>query len=409
MDLHGRGAPQVEERLPKDPTLKILQVFPIAGHRRAWTEVCPLQLPQRLLLLGATTLTASALHTADLVDLCGRTWQGDGLLLRSHSASRRFYFVAPDTDCRLWMLAAAPGDRIRFQFRFFLVYSLTPAAPNASSPAPEDPCAPRSYLQFYEGPPGAPRPLGARLCGLTIPGPVASSGDFLGLRLITRDRQPCVDFVGEVSSFRLGSCCAYFQCQNSRCIPPSLVCDPWDMDNCGDGSDQASWPAANCRELLFPTAGPSPVPSQEGSTDDGTSRPLTLPPARGSAGPLGTAAEWSPPARQDPARQDAAPEGRWLLVITHCHSSRRDHTCPSPVMGGGSWPRLRPEWTLSSYRPPAAGVALASSLFLASAGLLMGLLSCCCFSSRLAWWPGQVAPGGLRLSEPGFQGRGGHP
>ena len=143
---------------------------------------------------------------ADLVDLCGRTWHGDGLLLSSHSASRRFYFVAPDTDCRLWMLAAAPGDRIRFQFRFFLVYSLTPAAPNASSPAPEDPCAPGSYLQFYEGPPGAPRPLGARLCGLTIPEPVASSGDFLGLRLVTRGRQPRVDFVGEVSSFRLGGC-----------------------------------------------------------------------------------------------------------------------------------------------------------------------------------------------------------
>ncbi|KAB0392802.1 hypothetical protein E2I00_008443, partial [Balaenoptera physalus] len=130
---------------------------------------------------------------------------GDGLLLRSHSASRRFYFVAPDTDCRLWMLAAAPGDRIRFQFRFFLVYSLTPAAPNASSPAPEDPCAP-----------GAKHSVVLRV--LIVP-PLSTPG----------------------------SCCAYFRCQNSGCIPPSLVCDPWGMDNCGDGSDQASWPAANCR------------------------------------------------------------------------------------------------------------------------------------------------------------------
>lgn len=149
---------------------------------------------------------------ADLVDLCGQTWQGAGLRLRSHSASRRFYFVAPDTDCGLWMRAAAAGDRIRFQFRFFLVYSLAAAArappvspaPNASSPAPADPCAPGSYLQFYEGPPGAPRPLGAPLCGLTIPAPVASSGPFLGLRLLTRGRQPRVDFVGEATSFRLG-------------------------------------------------------------------------------------------------------------------------------------------------------------------------------------------------------------
>lgn len=150
---------------------------------------------------------ALALPTADLVELCGQTWLGDGLLLRSHSASRRFYFVAPDTDCGLWVRAAAPGDRIRLQFRFFLVYSLPQAAlePNASAPAPPaGPCAPGSYLQLYEGPPGAPRSLGPPLCGRTIPAPVASSGRFLGLRLVTRGRQPRVDFVGEVTSFRLG-------------------------------------------------------------------------------------------------------------------------------------------------------------------------------------------------------------
>ncbi|XP_008590142.1 PREDICTED: low-density lipoprotein receptor class A domain-containing protein 2 [Galeopterus variegatus] len=213
-------------------------------------EAYLLQLFQRLLLLGAVTLAVSALETADLVELCGQTWHGDGLLLRSHSASRRFYLVAPDIDCWLWVRAAAPSDWIRFQFRFFLVYSLTPAspappAPNSSSPA--DPCAPGSYLQFYEGPLGAPRPLGTPLCGLTIPAPVASSGPFLGLRLVTRGRQPRVDFLGEVTSFRLGSCGAYFRCRNGRCIPPSLVCDHWGMDNCGDGSDQGSWPPADCR------------------------------------------------------------------------------------------------------------------------------------------------------------------
>ena len=143
------------------------------------------------------------------MDLCGRTRQADGLLLRSHSASRRFYFVAPDMDCGLWVRAAAPGDRIRLQFRFFLVYSLAPPsmpppALNASAPLQADPCAPGSYLQLYEGPPGTPRPLGAPLCGLTIPAPVTTSGDLLGLRLVTGGRQPRVDFVGEVTSFRLG-------------------------------------------------------------------------------------------------------------------------------------------------------------------------------------------------------------
>ncbi|XP_074236357.1 low-density lipoprotein receptor class A domain-containing protein 2 [Saimiri boliviensis] len=273
-------------------------------------EACLLQFPQRLLLLGAAVLTAATLETADLADLCGQTWQGDGLLLRSHAASRSFYFVAPDTDCGLWVRAATPGDRIRFQFRFFLVYSLTSAPPalGASSPAPADPCAPGSYLQFYEGPPGAPRPLGSPVCGLTIPVPLESSGPFLGLRLVTRGSQPRVDFVGEVTSFHLGPCAAYFRCRNGRCIPSSLVCDPWGMDNCGDGSDQGSRLPADCR-------GPSPVPSQTGSTDAHTSRPLTSFPALGSAGSLRIAAERSSPAGRDPTRQDVPLEGHTLLLL----------------------------------------------------------------------------------------------
>ncbi|XP_037355594.1 low-density lipoprotein receptor class A domain-containing protein 2 [Talpa occidentalis] len=291
-------------------------------------EACLLQLPLRLLLLGAAVLIVSALDTADLVDLCGQTRQGPGLLLRSHSASRRFYFVAPDTDCALWVRAAAPDDSIRFQFRFFLVYSLTPAppAPPRVFPGAARPCFPGSYLQFYEGPSGAPRPLGDPLCGLTIPAPVASSGPFLGLRLVTRGRQPRVDFVGEVTSFRLGSCGAYFQCQNGVCIPPSLVCDPWDMDNCGDGSDQASWPPASCR-------GPSLVPSQAGSMHGDAATLPTLPPALGSAGTLHTVADRSPIADPDPKQPGITREG----------------------------PRLQ-------------GVVLASLLILASTGLLVGLL-----------------------------------
>ncbi|KAM5264978.1 LOW QUALITY PROTEIN: low-density lipoprotein receptor class A domain-containing protein 2 [Hipposideros larvatus] len=272
-------------------------------------EACLLQLPQRLLLLVAAALAVSALETADQVDLCGQTLQGEGLLLlRSHSASRRFDFVVPDTDCGFWVRAAAPSDRIRFQFCCFLVYTLTSAspatpAPNAS-PTSADACAHGSYLQLYEGPAGAPRALGAPLCGFTIPVLMVSSGDFL----VTRGRHPSVDFVGEVTSFRLGSCGAYFRCQNGRCIPLSLVCDLWGMDNCGDGSDQASWPPANCR-------GPSLVPSQAGSMEDDTSKSPAVFPALGSAGPLQITAESSPPAGRAPVQQDAVVEGPWLQRV----------------------------------------------------------------------------------------------
>ncbi|XP_040843564.1 low-density lipoprotein receptor class A domain-containing protein 2 [Ochotona curzoniae] len=262
--------------------------------------VCVPQLCGRLLLLGAATLAVSALETADLVHLCGQTWQGPGMLLRSHSTSRKFYFVAPDTDCKLWIQAADPGDRIHLQFRFFLVYSLMSAsptlpAPNASTPEPSDPCVPGSYLQLYEGPPEAAQPLGTPLCGLTIPVPVISSGHFLGLRLVTRGRQPRVDFVGEVTSFRLGPCGAYFRCHNGKCIPPSLVCDRWSIDNCGDGSDQASWAPANCRA-------PSPVPSHTGSSAMDSSK---SPPLR-SAGTLQITSQGSPPEAWGRAPQDTA-------------------------------------------------------------------------------------------------------
>ncbi|KAM4872872.1 low-density lipoprotein receptor class A domain-containing protein 2 [Thomomys bottae] len=249
-----------------------------------------------LLLLCAVALTVSALDTADLEEQCGHTWRGDGLLLRSHAQSRRFYFVAPDTDCWLWVQAAAPGDRIHFQFHFFLVYSLTTPG-TQEPPAPADPCAPGSYLQFYEGHPGAPRPLGTPLCGLTIPVPVTSSGPLLGLRLVTRGRQPRVDFVGAVTSFHLGFCDPYFRCRNGRCIPPSLRCDVWDVDNCGDGSDQEPWPPANCR-------GASVTSNQTGDMANATSRPRQpLPLAEMTAVPIHTAAL---------ASQDAAPQDETL-------------------------------------------------------------------------------------------------
>lgn len=45
-----------------------------------------------------------------------------------------------------------------------------------------------------------------------------------------------------------------------------------------------------------------------------TSKPLTVSPALGSAGPLQTAAGSSAQAGQGPTQQDAILEGRWLLL-----------------------------------------------------------------------------------------------
>ncbi|TFJ98551.1 Low-density lipoprotein receptor class A domain-containing protein 2 [Platysternon megacephalum] len=169
----------------------------------------------------------------NLVDFCGQTIRDDGLIINSHRDSRRYYFVATGTDCSLTMQAASPKDKVRFQFRFFLVYSLLRLAPSGGPPpnatrAPlppetarpshrgpgqpssggdwelQDPCNAGSYVQFYDGRGRAAEPLGFPLCGKSIPRPILSTGNYLTLRLVTRGQQPRVDFVGDFTSFRLG-------------------------------------------------------------------------------------------------------------------------------------------------------------------------------------------------------------
>ncbi|XP_073172838.1 low-density lipoprotein receptor class A domain-containing protein 2 isoform X2 [Lepidochelys kempii] len=236
-----------------------------------------------LILLNFMALEVSSIETVNLVDFCGLTIRDDGLIINSHRDSRRYYFVATGTDCSLTMQAASPKDKVQFQFRFFLVYSLLRLAPSGRPPptatgAPlppetsrpsqrgpgqtssggdwelQDPCNAGSYVQFYDGRGRAAEPLGVPLCGKSIPRPILSTGNYLTLRLVTRGQQPRVDFVGDFTSFRLGfmECSEepYFQCRNSKCIPRSLVCDRMGIDNCGDGSDQAAHPPAKCRGHL---------------------------------------------------------------------------------------------------------------------------------------------------------------
>lgn len=155
-----------------------------------------------------------------LVDFCGQTLHGDGMVLTSHRDSRRYYYVVTNTDCQLTIQAASHKDTVQFQFRFFLVYSMlrppssTPFnasqerfAPGLSEPIKEetqDPCTGGSYVQFYDGKDHTAKPLGNPQCGKSIPRPILSTDSFLTLRLVTRGQQPRVDFVGDFTSLRPG-------------------------------------------------------------------------------------------------------------------------------------------------------------------------------------------------------------
>ncbi|XP_061075559.1 low-density lipoprotein receptor class A domain-containing protein 2 [Conger conger] len=207
-------------------------------------------------LLNFMTLTSNAIETVNLVDFCGQTVRDDGMIVNSHRDTRKYYFVTIGTDCHLTMQAATPRDKVQFHFRFFLVYSLlrvTPLSQPLLSPGAGDPCHAGSFIQFYDGKDKTAPLLGPSLCGKSIPRPILSTGNYLTLRLMTRGTQPRVDFMGHFTSFRLGfnqSECRskpYFTCENGKCIPASLVCDDHGIDNCGDGSDQADRPPADCK------------------------------------------------------------------------------------------------------------------------------------------------------------------
>ncbi|KAJ7999468.1 hypothetical protein DPEC_G00194740 [Dallia pectoralis] len=239
-----------------------------------------------VVVLCMMTSKTHAIETVNVVDFCGQSIRGDGMIVNSHQESKKYYFVTMGTDCHLTMQAASPKDKVQFHFRFFLVYSLLRLAPQSPPPLlpespqgprqepstpvvePGDPCHAGSYIQFYDGPHKNSPPVGPPLCGKSPPRPVLSTGNYLTLRLVTRGTQPRVDFVGDFTSFRLGfnqSECSgepYFPCRNGKCIPISLVCDDKGIDNCGDGSDLEDYLPLGCKNIsgqLAIAQAPKPV------------------------------------------------------------------------------------------------------------------------------------------------------
>ncbi|XP_077458174.1 uncharacterized protein ldlrad2 [Stigmatopora argus] len=64
-----------------------------------------------LLPLCFLSLHGSAIDTVNVVDFCGQTIRGDGMIINSHQESKKYYFVTIGTDCHLTMQATSPKDK----------------------------------------------------------------------------------------------------------------------------------------------------------------------------------------------------------------------------------------------------------------------------------------------------------
>nr|XP_046236216.1 low-density lipoprotein receptor class A domain-containing protein 2 isoform X3 [Scatophagus argus] len=216
-------------------------------------ESCWQRVLRLLLLLCFVALRCSAIETVNVVDFCGQTIRGDGMIVNSHQESKNLLRVAPLSPAPV--LPESPRGSA----------PLNPRLEPTSGESSGDPCHAGSYVQFYDGRDRSSPTLGPPLCGKSPPRPVLSTGNYLTLRLVTRGTQPRVDFVGDFTSFRLGfnqSECSsepYFTCRNGKCIPLSLVCDDKGIDNCGDGSDLEENLTTGCKagQLLPPEPPPA--------------------------------------------------------------------------------------------------------------------------------------------------------
>lgn len=134
---------------------------------------------------------------AHLVDLCGRHGRGTGCC--SARTPRRGHCL-PALGA-----AGGPSDRIRFQFRFLLVYTLISASGNLSAQRLRPDARRRLRLRLLPAvlrePAGrAPGPVGPTLRSYhPCPG-----GILWGLPGPAPGHQPRVDFVGQVTSFQVG-------------------------------------------------------------------------------------------------------------------------------------------------------------------------------------------------------------
>ncbi|XP_032903840.1 low-density lipoprotein receptor class A domain-containing protein 2 [Amblyraja radiata] len=178
---------------------------------------------QPVLFLMLNVLSVNPIQTVNLVDFCGQTIRADGIVINSHQEAQKYYYVTVGTDCGFTMQAALPMDKVQFQFRYFLVYSLlressifhpttaSPQLPGQRAAMPlggeeiADTCNDGSYVQFYDGKDRTYPPITSLLCGKSIPKPISSTGNYLSLRLVTRGQQPRVEFVGHFMSYRPGN------------------------------------------------------------------------------------------------------------------------------------------------------------------------------------------------------------
>nr|XP_054748476.1 low-density lipoprotein receptor-related protein 12-like [Lytechinus pictus] len=185
-----------------------------------------------MLILSIFIAFGEGIQVSYLYNSCNTTILADITGLVEPDSSLRY---RNNQDCHV-VLSTEPSKKLLLQFNRFVLEEAVNGA-----------CV--DSLRLHDGESDMASPLTPKLCGRQSLSEVVSTSSNVTFVFETDDTGVSLGFGILYTVFEDAPCSAgQFQCNNSRCIDYSLICDS--LDNCGDNSDEAQ-----CMDVIETSSG----------------------------------------------------------------------------------------------------------------------------------------------------------
>ncbi|XP_030840750.1 low-density lipoprotein receptor-related protein 12 [Strongylocentrotus purpuratus] len=185
-----------------------------------------------VLIMSIMFAFGESLQVSYLSNSCNTTIPADITGLVEPDSSLRY---SNNQDCHV-VLSTDSNKKLLLQFNRFVLEE-----------AVNGECV--DSLRVHDGESDLASPLSPKLCGRQTLSEVVSTGSNVTFVFETDDSGVSLGFGILYTVFEDAPCtAAQFQCNNSRCIDISLICDS--LNNCGDNSDEAQ-----CTDFMETSSG----------------------------------------------------------------------------------------------------------------------------------------------------------